>query len=239
MAKLLLISLLVASGCTGPISPRLAIEGRSQSEGMHSFDKDGWSIEPQQAVMAIGPIYLCPSAQANNELCATGQAELLTTHIIDLLSTEVTGLGDWQALRGEGRSWMFDYGISWWPTQTNPRPTTPVASTNLDLSGQSVRFVFRAKKPGQEILVTLQSALAPAYRGSTYVASSIERVPIDVNTQSLDLIIAPQQLLESAPLAELNSVSTPTYEPAEDSALRKSVEQALGAAAYLKLKPSI
>lgn len=127
------------------------------------FSTGGWQVELTQAKLAIGPVYFCATAAASADLCPTAVQEFRDTAVIDGINPKLQRLGTVSGLTGLIHSATFDYGISWFPTQT--------ASTAMErsLNGHSSHFEGTATKDARVLRFVADIDIHPQYRGTSAV----------------------------------------------------------------------
>ena len=119
------LSALVGCGDTGRERLELAVDATGTSA--RTLEIGGARITLTRADLAFGPAYFCASEAGRAELCEVALAELREAVSFRALEPQPQPLGSLTAVSGEVRSALFDYGISWLVTQTQPaaRPSTP------------------------------------------------------------------------------------------------------------------
>jgi len=199
LGSLLSVCLLVGCGDTGGerLAPPLAATGTAS----RSVQAGAGSIALTRVRVAFGPAYFCASEAGRAELCEVAVAELREAVLIDGLDPRPQPLGTLAAVSGEVRSAMFDYGITWLITQTqpSPRPTAPeghsaVLEGTLTLAERTLRF-----RADMDVL--------PAARGDAALNGQRTRHVLDESTR-LTLQVDPHAWVDRLDSAALFALDT-------------------------------
>jgi hypothetical protein len=136
---------LVSLGCgtTGGSEVRLPLMAGAASEA-RSFEDEGWTVTIEEARIALGPMYFCPTTSADLENCPAALAELRGAVAVDALDPSAPMLGELAALTGTLRSGMWDLGRPFLLGAAEPAPIAGAIDGALD--GHSARFVARAER---------------------------------------------------------------------------------------------
>lgn len=135
MNRLLVLSLLAASGCTSttalePVEVPVLIETPA---GAVVPLADGSVATLDEAKMAFGPVYFCTAPTASPELCESAVAELAEILVVDLLAP-ATPAAQLRGVTDTARSALANFGITW---TAGPAPTPAVAGHTLLLRGHT------------------------------------------------------------------------------------------------------
>lgn len=155
----MLLSLGTACGSTGAEPFTYPALARGPGPGPHALGD--WQVTLTRADVAIGPVYFCATAAASPDLCDVAVAELTTATVADALVTTAQPLAEVTSLPGEIRSAMLDYGISWFPTQSDPEVMTDL--------GHSAALAGTAVRGDMSVEFTAVLDLPPPTRGSPTV----------------------------------------------------------------------
>lgn len=174
LQKIVLLSLGTACGTTGAEPFTYPAQVRGPGPGPHALGD--WQITLTRADVAVGPIYFCATAAASPDLCEVAVAELTAPFVADALTTTPEPLAEVTSLPGEIHSAMLDYGVSWFPTQTDPTVMTGL--------GHSARLAGEAVRGDMSLKFDAIVDLPPPTRGSPAVVgvytSTTEEVPTRV-----------------------------------------------------------
>lgn len=159
-ASLLLLA--TACGATGAEPFTYPALARGPGPGPHPLG--GWTVTLTRADVAVGPIYFCATAAASPDLCDVAVAELTTPAVADALSTTPQPLADVTSLPGEVRSAMLDYGVSWFPTASDPEALTDL--------GHAAHLAGEATDGASTVTFDALVDVAPPVRGSPAVVGA-------------------------------------------------------------------
>lgn len=139
--KLVLVLSLFVLGCgtTGGSEVRLPLMAGAASD-VRTFEDGGWTVTIEEARIALGPMYFCPTTSADLENCPAAIAELRGAVSVDALDPSAPMLGEIHALTGTLRSGMWDYGRPFLLSAAEP---APIAGA---IDGHSARFVATARR---------------------------------------------------------------------------------------------
>lgn len=158
-----LAMLAVVAACADTGQREITFSASARSTGKLTFMTGGWSVMLTGARVAFGPLYLCATASASPDLCPSALAEYTDAATVDLLSTARVDLGDLRGVTGTVHSGAFDYGVTWFATQTAPKPL-PAAP-----GGHSAHFEGTATRDAQTVRFVADVDALPPYRGARTV----------------------------------------------------------------------
>ncbi|CAN5923572.1 hypothetical protein BH11MYX4_BH11MYX4_27430 [soil metagenome] len=132
---------------------------------------DGWTITVSRAEIALGPFYFCAAASGSSTLCASSVAELQAVSFVDALARSHSPLGTVRGFTGPIQSASYDFGISWFDTQTaaTPAPLLP--------GGHSLHLEGEARKGAQVVTIVADVDVVPQYQGQNAVATAESLLP--------------------------------------------------------------
>ncbi|MCL2725668.1 MAG: hypothetical protein FWD69_14650 [Polyangiaceae bacterium] len=139
-ALLLMVAMVsfLASCIESPQSP-VDYDAVVVPQGNGSAAIRGWNVTLTHADVALGPFYFCASASGSSTLCDAAVAEITSVALVDGLALGQAPLGRVHGLSGSVQSAAYDFGISWFDTQTSPTPSpvTPGPGHSMQLEGQA------------------------------------------------------------------------------------------------------
>ncbi|MDC0718872.1 hypothetical protein [Nannocystis bainbridge] len=153
----ILLLLCAACGATGEPAFRAPLRARGAAT---ELTVGAWTVTLTRAELGLGPLYLCATAAASSELCATAAAEFAAVAAVDLLDPQPQPLGELEVLPGQVRSAMLDYGVTWLKTQAKPRAQEGAPG------GRAARFAGTAVSGDMSFEFTADLDVAPVLRGS-------------------------------------------------------------------------
>lgn len=177
---LLAIAPLAACGATGREELTYPLVARAAPPD--PFVVDGVTVTLDRAEVAFGPLYLCATAAASSDLCPSAQAELADAAVVDLLAGEDQSLGDIHGVSGAIRSATWDYGLTWFATQTqvDALPEAP--------DGHAAVFEGTISRGPDSIAFALRVDARPQFQGSRTVQGAPARA--DVDDAAVTLVVA-------------------------------------------------
>ncbi|MFT3925834.1 MAG: hypothetical protein QM778_25045 [Myxococcales bacterium] len=148
MSRLLAICALacgLSSACGETGQERIELDLAVRGTSATSLESDGAVFVLERADVAVGPLYFCASEGADVELCETALAQLTQVISINGLAPQVELPAKLQGTTGEVRSALYDYGISWFLTETAPAPAgdpqhSAVLEGRVARDGRELRF---------------------------------------------------------------------------------------------------
>jgi hypothetical protein len=164
-----------------------------------TFTSGAWQVTLDVGRLGIGPLYLCATAAASEDLCPVAVNELLQTVEIDALSPASQPLGMVVGVTGAVKSAMFDYGINWFATQAVAR-----ASTSF---GHSAHFEGRAERAGVTRRFIIDVDVRPQYQGSLAVNGAPAVQEIVDPPAPLRLEVDPASIWAQVDFDELDSIT--------------------------------
>lgn len=148
MTRCLALSLVLVAACADTGRDFVSVPFTARGTGTSVIDVQGWTVTLTRADVSVGPIYFCATALASSGLCESALLERLDTRVIDGLSAEPSDFGVLEGVTGTVRSTTYDFGISYFLTQTAAAPTEgAVDGHSAVLEGSATRggdaFTFR------------------------------------------------------------------------------------------------
>jgi hypothetical protein len=140
-----------------------------------------WSVRLSRADVAFGPVYFCSAASGSATLCKSSIAEVISVARVDALSERARHLGSVHGFTGRIRSASYDYGISWFDTQTE---ATPAAAAP---AGHSMHLEGEATRGDVSLPFVADVDVTPQYQGQTGVPTAPVEATIDSSAFRLDV----------------------------------------------------
>lgn len=156
----LLLLCVAACGATGEPAFQAPLRARGAAS---EVTVGAWTVTLERADVGLGPLYLCATAAASSELCATAAAEFAAVAAVDLTDPEPQPLGELDVLPGQVRSAMLDYGVTWLKTQAKPGAQEGAPG------GRAARFAGMAVSGDMSFEFTADLDVVPVLRGSRTV----------------------------------------------------------------------
>ncbi len=200
MRRLLLLAMFSCSACgdTGQpiVQPSLYVVGKEAS----AQTIGAWEVKLQVAQVAFGPLKVCASTSASDELCPAALAEYEdSVGAIDLLSSKPRLLGALQGFVGTPRSVAYGYAYTWLTTQSAPRPTShALAGHSAHLEGSATQTASK-----RTLRFVADVDVIPVARGSYAVTSGIDPGVLDGHTRRVDIAFDPNAWLVQIDFDEL------------------------------------
>ena len=146
--------------------------------------QDGWTITLSRADVALGPFYFCAAETGSSTLCGSSAAELATVTYVNALA-EATPLGTVHGFTGVIKSAAYDFGISWFDTETaaTPSPSLP--------NGHSVHLEGSATNGAQVIAFVADVDVVPQYQGQNAVATAPAETNVTSSATQLQVVLSP------------------------------------------------
>lgn len=132
-----------------------------------------WSIQLTRADLAFGPVYFCASVSGSSSLCEASIAEVASIARLDGLSTTPQPLGRVHGFTGSIRSASYDYGITWFDTQTDATPASVAPG------GHSMHFEGIATHGSMSLPLLADVDVVPQYQGQMAVPTAAAEATID------------------------------------------------------------
>jgi hypothetical protein len=140
-----------------------------------------WSVRLSRADIAFGPVYFCSATSGSATLCKSSIAEVASVAHVDALSEGAARLGDVHGFTGSIRSASFDYGISWFDTQTEATPAAVAPG------GHSMHLEGEATRGDISLPFVADVDVTPQYQGQTGVPTAPVEATIDSSAFRLDV----------------------------------------------------
>jgi hypothetical protein len=139
-----------------------------------------WTVTLARADIALGPFYFCAAASGSSTLCESSIAELRTVTVVDGIAKSPVRLGRVEGFTGVIKSAAFDYGISWFDTQT-----APTAGTH------SMHIEGIAENRASKITFVADVDIVPQYQGQNAIPTAPADANVSTRTTRLEVHIDP------------------------------------------------
>jgi hypothetical protein len=192
---LFLLSVLVACGvfCVGcieasqePVDYDAVVVTRNNGTAV----VDGWAITLTRAQIALGPFYFCAASSGSSTLCASSIGEVTRVSVVDALASAPASLGKVHGFTGNVQSVSYDFGISWFVTQSEatPAPSLP--------GGHSMRLEGEATKGTQRVVFTADVDVVPQYQGQNAISTAPAIANVQSSATRLEVVVDPASWLK-------------------------------------------
>lgn len=201
MAIATMANMLVACGETGqnPITYPIFASGQDVA----SFTAGAWNVTLDVARVAFGPVYFCSTAAASSDLCPTALAEFASSADVNVALATPQAIGSVDGVTGVIHSAMYDYAITWLPTQQSPTPTVHA------INGHSAHFMGHAQKDETVIWFVADVDLRAQIQGERVVQGARMLADVTGDNVRLDVHFEPQRWWSTVDFDELDTLRGP------------------------------
>jgi hypothetical protein len=174
-----------APGCIEASQEPVAYDAVAVTRGNGTLLIDGWTVTLSRADVALGPFYFCAAASGSSTLCASSISELTTVSVVNALAAAPSALGTVHGFSGVIQSASFDFGISWFDTQTEatPAPALP--------GGHSIHLEGAAQKGPTRIPFVADVDVVPQYQGQNAVSTAPAAADVSSSATRLEVVLEP------------------------------------------------
>jgi hypothetical protein len=186
LARSLFVSCVLAlAGCIEASQEPVAYDAVVVSQDGGKDESNGWVITLSRADVALGPFYFCASASGSSTLCASSIAEVASVRVVDALAPGASPLGRVHGFSGNIQSVSYDFGISWFDTQTSatPAPMLP--------GGHSMRLEGEARKGTMLVPFTADVDVVPQYQGQNAISTAPAVGSVASSATRLEVLLEP------------------------------------------------
>ena len=146
---------------------------------------DGWTITVTRADIALGPFYFCAASSGSSTLCGSSVAELTQVSVVDALHAAPSPIGTVRGFTGSIQSASYDFGISWFDTQTVATPASALPA------GHSLHLEGAARKGAQVVTIVADVDVLPQYQGQNAVATAPASANVTSGATRLEVVLEP------------------------------------------------
>lgn len=193
-------------GCIQTAQETVSYEAVAVSRGT-TATVDGWTITLTRADVALGPFYFCAAASGSSTLCSSSIAELTSVHTVDAILASPTPIGTVRGFTGRIRSAAYDYGISWFETQSVP------STAHALEGGHSIHLEGEASKDNTRIAFVAEIDAVPQYRGQHAIVTAPAEADISSSDVRLEVTLDPAAWLKGVDFDALPSAGASKAKP--------------------------
>lgn len=179
-ALLSLVVVIAASACIESPQEIVSYEAIAVASGSNARTSGSWTVVLSRADVTLGPFYFCAAASGSSTLCESSIAELRTVTVVDALAAAPSPLGRVEGFTGVIKSAAYDYGISWFDTQTTPTP-----------GRHSMHIEGIANDRASQIRFTADIDIVPQYQGQNAIPTAPVQANVSTTTKRLEVHIDP------------------------------------------------
>jgi len=186
LARSFVVSCVLAlAGCIEASQEPVAYDAVVVSRDGGKDESNGWVITLSRADVALGPFYFCAAASGSSTLCASSIAEVASVSVVNALAPVPSPLGRVHGFSGNIQSVSYDFGISWFDTQTaaTPAPSLP--------GGHSMRLEGEARKGTMLVPFTADVDVVPQYQGQNALSTASAIATIESSATRLEVVLHP------------------------------------------------
>ena len=177
---------LALAGCIAASQEPVAYDAVVVSQGAGgNHESNGWVITLSRADVALGPFYFCAAASGSSTLCASSIAEVASVRVVDALAPSPSPLGRVHGFSGNIQSVSYDFGISWFDTQTAATPAPAL------FGGHSMRLEGEARKGTMLVPFTADVDVVPQYQGQNAISTGTAVGSVESSATRLEVLLDP------------------------------------------------
>jgi hypothetical protein len=176
---------LALAGCIEASQEPVAYDAVVVSHDGGRDESNGWVVTLSRADVALGPFYFCAAASGSSTLCASSIAEVASVSVVNALAPVAPPFGRVHGFSGNIQSVSYDFGISWFDTQTaaTPAPSLP--------GGHSMRLEGEARKGTQVVRFTADVDVVPQYQGQNALSTASAIAAVESSATRLEVVLRP------------------------------------------------
>lgn len=178
-----------SSGCLEASQEAVDYEAVAVPRGNGTAVAGEWSIALSRAEVALGPFYFCAAASGSSTLCESAIAEIRAVAVVNALAAPAL-IGRVRGFSGRIQSVSFDFGISWFKTQTNAAPAPPLPG------GHSIRLAGEARKGASlRVPFTADVDVVPQFQGQNAISTAPATADVQSSATRLEIVFDPASWL--------------------------------------------
>jgi hypothetical protein len=173
------------AGCIEASQEPVAYDAVAVSRDLGKGESNGWVVTLSRADVALGPFYFCAAASGSSTLCASSIAEVASVRVVNALAPASSPIGRVHGFTGSIQSVSYDFGISWFDTQTEatPAPFLP--------GGHSMRLEGEARKGTMVVPFTADIDVVPQYQGQNAISTAPAVGTVASSATRLEVLLEP------------------------------------------------
>ena len=181
-------------GCIEASQEPVDYEAVAVASGNGTAVVSGWTITLSRADVALGPFYFCAAASGSSTLCESSIAEVTRVTVVNALAPVPVLIGRVHGFSGPIKSASYDFGISWFTTQTSatPAPALP--------GGHSIRLEGEASKGAVRFPFTADVDVVPQFQGQNAIATAPAAANVESSATRLEVVLDPAAWLKQLDL---------------------------------------
>lgn len=174
-------AVLLLPGCTHSPQEPADYDAVAIAEANAIATAGEWSIQLTRAELAFGPVYFCASASGSSSLCESSIAEVASFARLDGLSADPQPVGRVHGFTGTIRSAAYDWGITWFDTQTDP------TAADVAPGGHSMHVEALATRDSTSLPLVADVDVVPQYQGQMAVPTAPAEATIESSAFRLEI----------------------------------------------------
>jgi hypothetical protein len=191
----------LATGCGATGQAEVAFPLTATGSAAVPLQDGDQELVLSSALIGFGPFYGCATRGASRDLCPVATVEVARTVVFDGLDPAPQEAGDVLGVTGAVRSVMFDYAVTWDPSESLP---TPGLSAPL---GHSAHFEGSVMRPSGTVSFVMEMDATPQFRGTFAVQGARTTGEITEATALLDLHFDPNAWWANVDQSEIRSAA--------------------------------
>jgi hypothetical protein len=176
---------LALAGCIEASQEPVQYDAVAVARSGGNGESNGWVITLSRADVALGPFYFCAATSGSSTLCASSIAEVTSVSVVNALAPAPSPIGRVHGFTGSIQSASYDFGISWFDTQTaaTPAPSLP--------GRHSMRLEGQARKGAMLVPFTADVDVVPQYQGQNAISTAPATATVESSATRLEVVLDP------------------------------------------------